>query len=64
VRLEESAASTRSPALTSEMGVDSPDSSVTVSEPAKHALPSPEEGGDDVDDGLALTGLVELNLKQ
>ena len=35
VRREASAASTLSPALTSEMGFVSPDSSVTVSEPAK-----------------------------
>jgi hypothetical protein len=38
VRLEESAASTRSPTLTSEMGFVSPDSSVTDSEPAKQAF--------------------------
>ena len=35
VRREASAASTLSPALTSEMGFTPPDSSVTVSEPAK-----------------------------
>ena len=57
VRREASAASTLSPALTSEMGFTPPDSSVTVSEPAKQDFREEEEEVDDT----AATG-VDGNL--
>ena len=67
VRPPASAASTRSPTLMSEIGLTSPDSRCTVSDPAKHAFDSEEaeilEVGDAVDDAIGdvtgdVTGVV------
>jgi hypothetical protein len=53
VRREASAASTLSPALTSEIGFTPPDSSVTVSVPAKHAFNEGEVEVEEKDDAVA-----------
>lgn len=57
---EELAARTRSPTFTSDMSLTSPDSRVTVSEPAKQELPTATMAGEAVGEYVLASGVGVL----